>query len=128
MRRQGRIVWESYFGTTKSIIDTVLANLRIRINIPAFPIKEEPSQSVFNTSFILKTEDIIPDDPMLPESDDDYLGPVEPAFQNQRFERNFSRPGQGVGMSPAEWFHLFPSNPFDPVMPSEAKFLGKYVG
>lgn len=51
LRRQGRILWQSYFGSTKSIVDTLLAVVRTRLNIPAFPMREEPSPSIFRPGF-----------------------------------------------------------------------------
>ena len=41
----GRLFWESYFGTTTTIISTLLAVIRSRLQIPAISIKEEPSAS-----------------------------------------------------------------------------------
>ena len=59
MRRQGRIFWETYMGSTQSIINTVLATVRTRLHIPAFPMLDEPSPSVFNDTYRPLTEDVI---------------------------------------------------------------------
>ena len=59
MRYHGRIIWETYLGTTKSIIRTLLASIRVRLKIPAFPAQEEPSPSVFNKSFIPLKEEVV---------------------------------------------------------------------
>lgn len=44
-KRNGRVFWETFFGTTESVVSTVLAVLRTRLNIPAHPVKEEPSEN-----------------------------------------------------------------------------------
>ena len=51
LRRQGRLIWEQHLGTTKSVIDTLLATVRHRISIPPLPARREKSPSVFNASF-----------------------------------------------------------------------------
>ena len=54
MRRQGRILWEKYFGSIQSIVDSVVAVFRHRIGIPPPPILDEPSPSVFNETFTVR--------------------------------------------------------------------------
>jgi hypothetical protein len=51
MRRQGRVLWEKYFGSVQSIVDSVVAVYRHRIGIPPPAILDEPSPSVFNETF-----------------------------------------------------------------------------
>lgn len=51
MRRQGRVLWEKYFGSIQSIVDSVVAVFRHRIGIPPPAILDEPSPSVFNETF-----------------------------------------------------------------------------
>lgn len=53
MRRQGRIIWERYFGTAQSVVDTIIAILRDRLGIPPLPAPQTPSTSVFNSSFVV---------------------------------------------------------------------------
>ncbi len=61
-----------------------------------------------------------------PENDaDDILGPVETPFPSLRFRRNFTFPAR-IFNDPGDPFHLYPYTPFEPVLPAEAKFLGKY--
>jgi len=45
LKRNGRMFWETYFGTTRSVVSTLLAVLRTRLNIPARPVPEVPSVS-----------------------------------------------------------------------------------
>ncbi len=59
MRRQGRIFWETHLGSTRAVLDTVLGVLRSRLRIPAFPVREEPSPSVFNDTYRPLIEDVI---------------------------------------------------------------------
>jgi hypothetical protein len=51
LRRQGRLVWERYCSSVQSVVDTVVAVLRDRLSIPPLPIQDEPSPSVFNSTF-----------------------------------------------------------------------------
>lgn len=51
MRRQGRILWEKYFGSIQSIVDSVVAVYRQRIGVPPPAIMDEPSPSVFSENF-----------------------------------------------------------------------------
>ena len=120
MRRRGRMFWESYFGTTQSIVHTLLAVLRTRLNIPAFPAHEERSPSVFNASFV-PLSDEIPD--QFGQSED-VLGPIETPFPSLRYQRNFTQT-EDVFNTPGDPFHSYPFTPFDPILPAEAKFLGK---
>ena len=50
-RRQGRILWEKYFGSIQSIVDSIIAVYRQRIGVPPPPINDEPSPSIFNATF-----------------------------------------------------------------------------
>lgn len=53
MRRQGRLIWERYFGTAQCTVDTIIAVLRSRLGIPPLPAIQTPSTSVFNSSFVV---------------------------------------------------------------------------
>ena len=119
MRQQGRLIWETYFGSTKSIIDTLIATLRTRLSIPAFPARESPSRSVFNASFVPLVDKTV----IQPESED-ILGPLEEPFPSLRYQRNFTH-DKGVFNRPGDPFTLYPFTPFDPVMPGGAKFVGE---
>ncbi len=62
-----------------------------------------------------------------PETDaDDILGPVESPFPSLRFRRNFTF-SREAWRRPGDPFHLYPYTPFEPVLPTEAKFLGVVV-
>ncbi|KAB7507082.1 Exostosin-3 [Armadillidium nasatum] len=127
MRRQGRMIWEKYLGSTQAILDTILATVRERLNIPPLAAPMEPSPNVFNDSFVpLKSDTIIPE----PDTDEN-LGPVEPPFPSITFKRNFSI---ALVARYEMWnvigdpFYLYPYLPIDPILPSEAKFVGSQVG
>ena len=124
LRRQGRLLWEKYFGTTKSIIDTLLAEMRTRLGIPAFPVKDQPAPSVFNETFVPLTGDINAE--AQPEQEE-VLGPVEPPFPSPRFKRNFTVYLEDFNTA-TDAFHTYPFTPFEPVIPGESKFLGKAAG
>lgn len=128
MRRQGRFLWETYFSTAESIFSTLLAAIRTRVQIPAAPIREEAAAEIPHRSGKAAGTD-----PNMADNGDLELGPVEtePPYASPRYLRNFTLTVTDVYRS---WnaapgpFHLFPHTPFDPVLPSEAKFLGSGTG
>lgn len=123
MRRRGRIIFETYLGDTRSAADIVLAVVRTRLRIPAFPTREEPSPSVFNDSFVPIKETVV--DAMLDA--EEILGPVEPPMNSPRYRRNFTAGWDSFRLPSGDPFHLYPFTPFEPVMPADAKFVGEFA-
>ncbi|XP_045181554.2 exostosin-like 3 [Mercenaria mercenaria] len=125
LKWNGRMFWETYFGTTASIISTMLAVLRTRLQIPAKPVKEEPSQSSV-TNFIPVAQHIGVD---AEDETDEVLGPVEPPFPSLTYKQNFTASTlRHVFNKPGDPFHLFPFTPFEKILPSDAKFRGSGYG
>ncbi|NXJ09458.1 EXTL3 protein, partial [Odontophorus gujanensis] len=128
MRRQGRFLWETYFSTSDNVFSTVLAIIRTRIQIPAAPIREETAVEIPHRSGKAAGTD-----PNMADNGDLDLGPVEtePPYASPRYLRNFTLTAMDIyrnwNSAPGP-FHLFPYTPFDPVLPSEAKFLGSGTG
>ncbi|KAG7268717.1 hypothetical protein CRUP_022844 [Coryphaenoides rupestris] len=128
MRRQGRFLWEAYFSTSENVLNTVLASVRTSIQVPAAPIREEPAQEIPH-----KAGKLAGTDANLADNGDLDLGPVEtePPYASPRFLRNFTYTAADTyrawNRAPGP-FHLFPHTPLDPVLPSEAKFLGSGTG
>jgi hypothetical protein len=105
-----------------------------RLSIPAQVIPEVKSQSFYNSSHAMKlfnSTDDSEDDGASREFNE-FVGPLEPPFPSESFTRNLSRPfTSGYEM----WntlnydpFYSYPYSPFDPVVPSEAKFIGSEYG
>lgn len=128
MRRQGRFLWETYFSTSDNVFSTVLAIIRTRIQIPAAPIREETAVEIPHRSGKAAGTD-----PNMADNGDLDLGPVEtePPYASPKYLRNFTLTAMDIyrnwNSAPGP-FHLFPYTPFDPVLPSEAKFLGSGTG
>lgn len=128
IRRQGRFLWEAYFSTSENVLNTLLASIRTGIQVPAAPIKEEPAQEIPH-----KAGKLAGTDANLADNGDLDLGPVEtePPYASPRFLRNFTYTAvdtyRAWNRAPGP-FHLFPHTPLDPVLPSEAKFLGSGTG
>ncbi|XP_077565116.1 exostosin-3-like [Haemaphysalis longicornis] len=126
LRRRGRLLWENYLDTTSRVINTVLSLIRTRLGIPAPPAPEEPSPSVFNSSFR----------PLMVEAglnteNKEMLGPMEPRFASMPYQRNFSLTFNGQAKVWNEDFDPHTMYPFgvqDPLLPSEAKFMGSSFG
>lgn len=73
----------------------------------------------------LQTDSIIPE----PDTDEN-LGPMEPPFPSMRYQRNFSVCSIGRYHQWNTWAvpgQLYPNLPHDPILPSEAKFVGSQV-
>uniref|UniRef100_A0A6A7FTA7 glucuronosyl-galactosyl-proteoglycan 4-alpha-N-acetylglucosaminyltransferase n=3 Tax=Hirondellea gigas TaxID=1518452 RepID=A0A6A7FTA7_9CRUS len=127
LRRQGRLVWERYLGSSQAQLDALLSVIRTRLLIPPLSALHEPSPSVFEQNFTpLQTDTIIPE----PDTDEN-LGPMEPPFPSPRYQRNFSVSSIGRYHQWNVWAvpgQLYPNLPHDPILPSEAKFAGSQVG
>lgn len=121
MRLKGRFIFETYFSTTLKIIDTVLAILRTRLSIPAVPVQDVPSLSVFNDSFsplVLEGFEVNPET-------DETLGPVESPFPSMIFKENFTQfQSYQAWNKMGQAFNLFPYDAEEKVLPSEAKYFG----
>jgi len=121
LRRYGRLVFETFFGSTKAIVDTTLAVVRHRLHIPPFPIPDEPSPSVFNHSFVPLHEPVVESVVEVEE----MLGPLEPPIASPRYYRNFTFTDAAFVL-PGDPFHGYPFTPFEPLLPGDAKFLGEF--
>lgn len=128
MRRQGRFLWETYFSTSENVLNTILASIRTTIQVPAAPIRDEPAHEIPH-----KAGKLAGTDANLADNGDLDLGPVEtePPYASPRFLRNFTYTAADTyrawNRAPGP-FQLFPHTPLDPVLPSEAKFLGSGNG
>lgn len=85
MRRQGRLVWERYLASVQSTLDTIVAVLRDRLNIPPLPVDTVAALSVFNETF----QPIQVTVPVETEQEES-LGPLEPPYNSPAFRRNYS--------------------------------------
>lgn len=127
LKRQGRLIWERYCSSLQTIIDTLLALLRDRLQIPPPPAVEAPAPSAFPEGFQpVKTEPIVAD-----AEPEESLGPLEPPYPSPAYKRNFSiflSQGYEMWNIWGDPFRLYPQLPFDPLLPSDAKFLGSGMG
>lgn len=124
MKQKGRLYFQTYFSTTTSILDTVLALVRTRLDIPPLPVSDMKSLSVFNNSSynVARYEEINPEN-------DEVLGPLEAVFPSVKFRNNFT---QNVFFhsftKTGDPFMNYPFTPFEHVLPSESKFIGSGYG
>jgi len=127
MKRQGRLILQSYLSNTDKVINSLLGVLRHRLNIPALPWPDSPSPSVFNSTFNPRLMEHLP----LDVEPDESLGPLEPAFPSPAFKRNYSLI---LSHSFHAWnsvfssHHASPHTPWEPLLPTEAKFQGSVLG
>lgn len=127
MRRQGRLIWERYLSSVQATVDTIIASLRDRLGIPPKPVQPIVAQNVFNSTFVpLKSEP-----PILDTEPEESLGPIEPPYPSPAFKRNYTVLLTQSKEAWNDWgdpFLLYPQLPFDPVLPSDAKFIGSHTG
>lgn len=127
MRRQGRMIWERYLSSVQATIDTIVANIRDRLGIPPKPVPSVKAVSVFNATFVpLKS-----DPPVMDIEAEESLGPIEPPYPSPQFRRNYTiflTQSREAWNDWADPFYLYPHHPFDPVLPSDAKFIGSNLG
>ncbi|KAJ8956808.1 hypothetical protein NQ318_014222 [Aromia moschata] len=124
-RQQGRLVWERYLASVQSTLDTIVAVLRDRLNIPAHPVDDD-ALNTFNTTFQPNQSP-----PMEDLEQEESLGPLEPPYNSPTFRRNYSlslTQGHELWNDWGDPFRLYPSLPTDPLLSSDAKFMGSGNG
>ncbi|KAH8311749.1 hypothetical protein KR044_007870, partial [Drosophila immigrans] len=113
LRRQGRLLWERYLSSVQATVDTLIASLRDRLGIPPLPMASVVAQSVFNDTSV----------PLTLKSE----GQKDPPYPSPAFRRNYTTVVMQAKEAWNDWmdpFHLYPQLPFDPPLPSEARFMG----
>lgn len=67
-------------------------------------------------------------DPIIPDAEpEESLGPLEPPYRSPVFKRNYtfmSVHGYEQWNGWGDPFKLYPYTPLDPLLPSDAKFIG----
>ena len=127
MKRQGRLIWQNYFGSGPAIMSTVLNLIRTRIGLPAAPTLDEPSKDIFDDNFKPLTMESLPMDMEPGES----LGPLEPPMASRAFRRNYTFFTNSHELWNEKFFEISrmpPYTPNEPILPTEAKFLGSSLG
>uniref|UniRef100_A0A0K2TLB0 glucuronosyl-galactosyl-proteoglycan 4-alpha-N-acetylglucosaminyltransferase n=1 Tax=Lepeophtheirus salmonis TaxID=72036 RepID=A0A0K2TLB0_LEPSM len=120
LKRQGRMILVEYFTQP---LQTAINVVRERIGLPPRSYTETSSIGIFNDTFKKEIMEQLPPDYESNES----LGPLEPPFPSASFRRNFSSLAVHRYKTWNEIFKPFyasPHTPWEPVLPTEAKFLG----
>lgn len=115
-----------YLASVQSTLDTVVAVLRDRLNIPPLPVDTVAALSVFNETF--QPIQVVVG---LDTEQDESLGPLEPPYNSPAFKRNYSlllTQGHEIWNDWGDPFRLYPALPTDPLLPSDAKFDGSPRG
>ncbi|XP_059049058.1 exostosin-3 [Achroia grisella] len=126
-RRHGRVLWERYLSSVQASVDSLLATIRTRLNIPPLPATPTIGSPAFNDSYSPPKSE-----PQLVESEqDETLGPLEAPYSSPAFRRNFTLGllhGYELWNEWGEPFSLYPQLPWDPMVTSEARFMGSAAG
>jgi len=127
LKRQGRLILSTYISSPVNMFQSILGVIRNRLTIPSLPFTDTPSPSVFNQSFTPLLMDHLPAE----VEPDESLGPLEPPFPSPSFKRNYSTI---LSHSTHSWNTVFsphlaaPHTPWEPILPTEAKFHGSGLG
>ena len=127
LKRQGRLIWQTYFGSAPAVMKSILNLVRTRIGLPASPMVDEPSEEIFNENFKPLLMEALASDMEPTES----LGPLEPPRPSPSFRRNFTFTINQHDLwndKFMEFSRMVPFSPYEPKLPSEAKFLGSSIG
>lgn len=126
-RRHGRVLWERYLSSVQASIDSLLAMIRSRLNIPPRPAAPATGTPAFNESYYPpKLEP-----PAVDSEPEETLGPLEAPYASPTYRRNYSislLQGYEMWNEWGEPFSLYPQLPWDPVVTSEARFIGSAAG
>lgn len=126
-RRQGRVLWERYLSSVQASVDSLLAVIRTRLNIPPRPAVPTIGAPAFNESYYpLKVEP-----PAMDSEPEETLGPLEAPYASPTFKRNYTvalLQGYEMWNEWGEPFTLYPQLPWDPPVTSEARFIGSAAG
>lgn len=134
LRKFGKLFYERYLSRADYLIASLFAILKTkRLQLPLNAVNDDRSNLVYNKNdrpmhfYEINTE-------LLENTNDieENLGPIEPPTQSVTYQRNYSlvltetyNLWNTDHMNP--WW-MFPYSPYDPVLPSEAKFLGSSYG
>ncbi|XP_072935988.1 exostosin-3 [Epargyreus clarus] len=126
-RRQGRVLWERYLSSVQASMDSLLATLRMRLNIPPRPASPTIGAPAFNDSFSPPKVEA----PAVDSEPEETLGPLEAPYPSPAYRRNYSLSllhGYEMWNDWGEPFALYPQLPWDPPVTSEARFMGSAAG
>ncbi|KAI5634761.1 glycosyl transferase family 64 domain-containing protein [Phthorimaea operculella] len=118
-RRHGRVLWERYLSSVQASVDSLLAMIRSRLNIPPKPAAPIFGSPAFNDSY--NPPKIEP--PAVDTEPEETLGPLEAPYASPSYKRNYSislLQGYEMWNEWGEPFGLFPQLPWDPPVTSEA--------
>ncbi|XP_063634524.1 exostosin-3 [Cydia splendana] len=126
-RRQGRLFWERYLSSVQVMVDSLLAVIRTRLNIPARPAAPTVGTPAFNESYYPPRLE----PPAIDAEPEETLGPLEAPYSSPTYRRNYSIGlvhGYELWNEWADPFALYPQTPWDPPVTSEARFMGSAAG
>lgn len=141
LKYHGRRIFENHLATSKQIFDSIISLISLeRLNYPPPPIESVKTDTYYpshelkiDTNCTLTAcQDANQSDSMISLLSSETFGPREKPFASPVYRRNLSF---ALVNSYDLWnhplhspYHLMPSNPDDPIPPSEFKFLSRNQG
>lgn len=135
LKQQGRHIFENYMATSEQLLETIINIIGVsRLKFPPLPI-EEVETRMYSINH-LQDSTLLSNNSIFSEQNKDQpqeiLGPFEMPQSSLKFYRNFSLIlTQSYNLWNDRRFfvnQLFPSTPFDPFLPSDAKFMKSSYG
>nr|CAB3244016.1 exostosin-like 3 [Phallusia mammillata] len=127
MRRQARFIYDTYFSSPYAVVDSILAVVRSRLQIPPLPVLDEPSDVIEHESFKIENHEVSPGD----AQSEFGIPPPEPRIDSPKFIRNFTTAtidSRDTWNSVPGPFNLYPYLPADRILPTDAQFMGSTNG
>lgn len=139
LKYHGKRIFENHLATSKQVFDTMLGLISTkRFQYPPPAVHNVPTQQYYQNNMLIDANcstSICMDsksDSIANLISNEILGPRERPFKSATYLRNFSlilNSHYDLWNSPMQSpFRLFPSQPRDPVAPSEYKFLSQDNG
>ncbi|KAG9509293.1 Exostosin-like 3 [Fragariocoptes setiger] len=149
LRHQGRHYFVSYLATTEKVVHTIVSLIsQSRLRLLPTPVQDVKTiifneNSTFQMKFNVSSQEELSVDCFNSSSPNcldnetyitksEFLGPLEVSYKSLTFVRNFSTTlteSYELWNNPSRTPHLlYPSTPFDPALPSDAKFIGSSFG
>nr|CAH8830039.1 unnamed protein product [Trichobilharzia regenti] len=130
IRRQGQILFQRYLKDRSSQLTTLLLAVSRRLGFPQPPAPYYPSKPAYR-EFTPPKQYPVHKENNIQADLDDFLGPTGPQQSSISYQSNYTGPGGSAHFARVSFhddanivnpFWLFPSTPWEPVLPSDAAF------
>ena len=126
-RKQGWFLYNTYFASSITIFESILAVVRTRLQIPPLSVSDVQGNVVKHRNYKVENHSVSPGD----AQSEFGIPPAEERTDSLTFSRNFTCVTSKVtsfwNAAPGP-FHLYPHTPSDEQLPTDAQFVGSSSG